>query len=445
MVKDSLHILVLTCHDLGRHLGCYGVGTVQTPHIDRLGAAGARFERAFCTSPGCSPSRAALATGRYPHSNGVMGLTHPPFNWDLGPEERHIAQILGAAGYETHLFGHQHVSTRAGRLGFDTVHGPLPALGRDVAALLTRFLEAKAPDRPLYLEVNLEEPHRPYDQGGARPDRERGVSVPAYLPQDAASHEEMAALQGAIRQADGAVGAIVQALEGAGFSRNTLLVFTADHGLAMPRAKCTLYDPGIEIALILRWPEGGVEDGRVLHPMVSNVDLLPTLLQAAGVPAPPGLQGRSLLPLLRGEPFVEREAAFAEKTYHSYYDPMRAIRTERFKYIRNFETAFEVEVPGDVQLGAIFREHVELYHAGQHPPAELYDLTEDPLERHNLAGEGQLAEAQGRLDAALWSWMAETGDPLLRGPVPSPAYVDTQRRLRQYVETTSLTDFQTSP
>jgi arylsulfatase A-like enzyme len=271
------------------------------------------------------------------------------------------------------------------------------------------------------------------------------VSVPDYLPQDAASHEEVAALQGAIRQADRAVGAIAESLERAGLSRNALFVFTADHGLAMPRAKCTLYDPGIEIALILHWPEGAVEGGRALRPMVSNLDVLPTLLEAAGVPAPPGLQGRSLLPLLRGEPYEERAAVFAEKTYHSYYDPIRAIRTEQFKYIRNFETAFEVEVPGDVQLGAIFRDHVELYHGRQHPPVELYDLTEDPLERHNQAGAGRLAEVQGRLDAALWSWMAETGDPLQRGPVPSPAYVDAQRRLRQYVETTSLTVFQTSP
>src|SRR5438270_13746335 len=116
MSDGSPHIVLITCHDLGRHLGCYGVDSVHSPNIDELAAGGVRFDRAFTVSPGCSPSRAALATGRYPHANGVMGLTHPPFNWDLRPEERHIAHILRAAGYETHLFGFQHVSVDPDRL-----------------------------------------------------------------------------------------------------------------------------------------------------------------------------------------------------------------------------------------------------------------------------------------------------------------------------------------
>ena len=107
------NILFITCHDLGRHLGCYGVPTVHTPELDRLAASGVRLTRAFATAPSCSPSRAAIATGRYPHANGVMGLAHPPFGWDLHPGERHLAQLLGDAGYDTHLFGFQHVSARS--------------------------------------------------------------------------------------------------------------------------------------------------------------------------------------------------------------------------------------------------------------------------------------------------------------------------------------------
>src|SRR5947209_3447483 len=116
------NILLLTCHDLGRFLGCYGVTTVGSPNLDRLAAEGVRLTRAFSTSCGCSPSRGALATGRYPHANGVMGLTHPPFGWDLHPDERHIAQILREAGYDTHLFGFQHVSLSDQRPGFEHVH-----------------------------------------------------------------------------------------------------------------------------------------------------------------------------------------------------------------------------------------------------------------------------------------------------------------------------------
>jgi len=420
---------MLTCHDLGKHLGCYGVQTVQTPHLDALAEGGVRFDRAFSTASGCSPARSALATGRYPHTNGVMGLAHPPFGWSLGLAERHTAQILAAAGYTTHLFGFQHVTAHVDRLGFHHLHGfdriagcHEHALGATVSARIADFLHRPQSLGPLYLEVNLEEPHRPYNQGGARPDDELGVFVPEYLPAGQESYEEMASLQGAIHQADKAVGEILASLDDTGLGEDTLIVFTADHGIAMPRAKCTLYDPGIEVALVLRWPAGGFEGGQLIREMVSSVDVLPTVLEAAGLDPPEGVQGRSFLPLLRGEAYMERTAVYAEKTYHSYYDPMRAIRTERFKLIRNFETTFRVEVPGDVQDGPIFRSSVERYHGAQHPLAELYDLHEDPLEQHNLQGDGRFADVEQRLDAALWAWMVETADPLLRGPVPSPSY-----------------------
>jgi arylsulfatase A-like enzyme len=414
------HVLTITCHDLGRYLGCYGVASVQTPHLDALAAAGVRFTGAFCTSPGCSPSRAALATGRYPHSNGVLGLAHHPFDWDLAPGEHHVAALLGARGYQTHLFGLQHVAMDVTRLGFDRVYGR--GTGRDVAAQVAAFLGGPLPDEPLYVEVNLEEPHRPFDQGGVAPDAARGVSVPPYLPDNAPTREDLSGLQGAIRAADEAVGRIIAALDGAGLADTTLVTFTTDHGIAMPRAKCTLYDTGIETALLLRWPGVMAGAGRVISDMVSNVDFLPTLLAAVGAPAPANLQGRSYLPLLRGDAYTPRDAVYAEKTYHSYYDPMRAIRTARHKFIRNFATTFAVEVPGDVQQGGAFRSEVARYVGSTHPDVELYDLRADPWETHNLAGRPEAAATERDLGARLWAWMAETGDPLLLGPVPSPAY-----------------------
>ena len=375
---DSLeppHIVLITCHDLGRHLGCYGVDTVSTPTLDALASAGVRFEHSFCVAPQCSPSRAALATGRYPHSNGVMGLSHGPFGWELNPDELHAASF----------------------------RGPLP-------------------EKPLYAEVNFFEPHRPYDHGGVEHDMSGGVFVPPYLPQDAAAREEMAALQGAIREVDGAVDFIFEALDDSGLSERTFVVFTADHGIAMPRAKCTLYDPGIEVTLIVRWPGGGIGEGRTVPELVSNVDVLPTLLEAAGVQVPGSIQGHSILPLLRGEPYDARDAVYAEKTFHSYYDPMRCIRTERYKFVRNFEAGFLIEVPGDIQEGHVFRSHTERYSTDRSKGVELYDLHTDPHEQSNLAGDPEFAEVEIELDARLWSWMEETDDPLLAGPVASPAY-----------------------
>jgi arylsulfatase A-like enzyme len=230
----------------------------------------------------------------------------------------------------------------------------------------------------------------------------------------------MAALQGAIVQADAAVGQLLNALSSCGLDHETIVVFASDHGIAMPRAKCTLYDPGLEVALIVRWP-GVTEAGLTSRDIVSHVDILPTLLEGLDILVPGNVQGHSFLAVLTVNEFAPRSVIHAEKTYHSYYDPMRAIRTDRFKFIRNFETNFMVEVPGDVQAGSIFRAHPELYSGGEHPPAELYDLHDDPGELQNLARDEHLADVRRWLDSRIWSWMRDTGDPLLFGPIPSPA------------------------
>ena len=160
-VANRPNIVVVVCHDLGRHLGCYGVSTVDSPAIDRLAAEGVRFSNSFCVAPQCSPSRAAMFTGRYPHSNGVMGLTHADFAWDLHPDERHLAQLLGAAGYHTALAGLQHESRDTGRLGFAEImeNGlePCAAVAARAASFLERAAHAAA---PFYLQVGFIEPHR---------------------------------------------------------------------------------------------------------------------------------------------------------------------------------------------------------------------------------------------------------------------------------------------
>jgi N-sulfoglucosamine sulfohydrolase len=390
----------MTTHDIGRHLGCYGRPGVRSPNLDAFAASGVRFDLAFCTAPQCSPSRASLATGLYPHSNGVMGLAHHGFDWEL--EAPHAAALFSANGFEAHLFGGQHVTQQPERLGFTAIHGdPDDGVIEDLLRRESR----------LYVEINFAQTHRPY------PEVPEGASaeVPAFLPDIPEARHELAALEVAIEQVDGAVGRVLSALERARRAGGAIVVFTTDHGLAMPRAKCTLYDPGIEVALLMRQPGGDRGVGR--DDLVSNIDVLPTLLEATGLVVPGNIQGRSLLGT--GTP---RAAIFAEKTYHSYYDPMRCVRTKRHKLIRNFETAFAVEVPGDIQPGGIFRSDPSRYSVDRPAVVELYDLEADPLEHRNLAGEKDMAEVQEELSAELWRWMRETGDPLLEGPVPSPRY-----------------------
>ena len=419
----------MTAHDLGRHLHCYGADSVSSPHLDALAAAGVRFDLAFATAPQCSPSRASLATGMYPHNNGVMGLAHAGFDWELSAATPHAAVLFAALGYQTHLFGNQHVTLHPERLGFEHIHSAGHehgnATGMEVAGTVAEQLAERDSATPLFLEINFDDTHRPYPEPAASPSRK--PSVPGYLPPIRETFIELAGAEAAIHSADAAVGRVLDAIERSDREASTLVVFTTDHGLPMPRAKCTLYDPGLEVALMMRWPEGRLVGERVVDDLVSNIDILPMLLEAAGGVAPRSVQGMSLLPRLRGDQHTLRDAVYAEKTFHSYYDPMRCIRTRTHKFIRNFEAAFAVEVPGDIQRGPIFRADPSRYSADRASLTELYDLQTDPLEQHNLAGDPALAAVERQLDSQLWVWMRETKDPLLMGPVPSPRYTQAMR------------------
>jgi len=424
------NVLIYVSHDSGRHIGPYGVATVHTPHAERLAREGAVFESAFCTAPQCSPSRASLFTGRYPHATGVLGLTQPPFLWDLHPDEVHAAAHFAALGYETLLIGIAHETHSIPRLGYQFVSSEQRAA--HVAAELAQWLSERGDSAlPFFAAVGVFETHRPFDRYGAEPDQSLGLTIPPFLRDTPGTRTDCAALQGMFRAWDEGLGNLLQVLDDRGLSDDTLMVVTADHGLALPRAKCTLYDPGLEIMLMLRWPDR-LRAGQRFRELVSNVDVLPTLLEAAGGQVPDRLQGRSFWPLLQGERWTPGDAVFAEKTYHSFYDPMRCARTRRYKYIRNFEAGPGVEVPGDVILGPSYRDNIQARLTPRHhPPEELYDLKADPHECENMIDAPAVADVRAELRAALSRWMQETGDPLLQGPISSPTYRAAIEGLRQ--------------
>ncbi len=365
------NVVVYVSHDTGRHISPYGIATVRTPNAERVAQEGVLFERAFCTAPHCSPSRASLFTGRYPHANGVMGLTGAVFGWDLNEGEVHAAQHFRALGYETALIGIAHETHTKERRGFDFIDGETYA-GR-VGGVFDRWLAQRADRRrPFFVQIGTHETHRPFLRDRVRPDAELGITIPPWLQDGEATRADFAELQGSVARWDEGLGALLDALDRHGAGDDTLLVVTTDHGLPMPRAKATLYDPGIEVMLLMRWPNGGLDTGRRYSELVSNADVLPTLLDAVGwapdggegsrgslgsrgdqasrsnravgeSPNGPGggpaFHGRSLWPLLAGHGYEAAAMVFVEKTFHTYYDPMRGVRTERFKYIRNFEMA----------------------------------------------------------------------------------------------------------
>jgi len=423
------NIVFITCHDLGRHLGCYGRATVDSPALDALAASGARFDRAFCTAPQCSPSRASLHTGRYPHATGVLGLAHPPFGWRLPPRERHLAHLLRDHGYATCLVGMQHLIAhgQAEELGYERVLPVAPA-PEAAAAAVAVLRDLAASDQPFYLELGFEEPHRPFDFGGATPDDRLGVKVPQYLPDGPEARRDFAAFQGAIRRMDQGAGVVLRELDDLGLTANTWVIFTADHGAPMPRAKATLYDPGIEVALLMRWPDGGIGPGQAFERLISNVDVVPAMLDGLGLALPGNLHGRSFWPLLRSESYQPRQAIFVEKTFHTHYEPMRGVRTATHKYIVNFEVGTAVDVPADVQQSPIYPLLIPAF-GPVRDQVECYDLTVDPWEGENIAGAPEIAEVETELRHRLRDWMIETGDPLLTGPVASPYYRAAIERL----------------
>src|SRR5438046_2218278 len=134
------NIVLITAHDLGRHLNCYGIPSVRSPNLDGLAKQGVRFSNVFCAAPQCSPSRAAIATGRYPHNNGVMGLCHGDFNWDLNGDEQTIGNLLRDAEYHTALLAIQHESSHPERLGFVERFSPQRRIADDIAAMAETWL-----------------------------------------------------------------------------------------------------------------------------------------------------------------------------------------------------------------------------------------------------------------------------------------------------------------
>lgn len=453
------NVLLLHCHDLGRHLASYGARTVKAPHLDALAGRSVVAEQMFCSAPQCSPSRSSMFTGRWPHCNGVLGLTHDGFGYDLHPDERHLAGRLAASGYRSELIGMHHESARlsddavAERLGFEQVRtGGSDVQVADRAKAALARLSGSTDDKPFYLQVGFSAPHRsPGDRDAPgvmgflgnhiEPDRSLGVDVPAYLADTESAREEIAELQGAISHMDSCVGEVLDELDRLGLADNTITIFVTDHGLALPRAKCGLYDPGLEIAFMIRWPDRGWTGGRLSETLV-NLDIVPTLLDALGLAdspeqqVGPPIQGRSFRPLLDGDPdeLAPRSEIFGEITYHDYYDPRRCIRTDSHKLIVNFTAA---PLFMDPSQGWVRRcvpvpadgDRPGRGNIGAHPIVELYDLAADPLELRNLAEDPAAAEIRSDLLSRLSDWMRRTADPLLDGAVTSPQHRDALAQL----------------
>ncbi len=420
------NIIKIICHDIGKHLGCYGVKSVSTKAIDALAKNGILFENSYATSPGCSPSRAAIATGMYPHNNGVLGLAHAHFGWSLDKKVNHIAKHFFKNNYSSILFGLQHVTYNEKTLGFKKIFPERPADA--VVKNIKENIDSNLFKKPFYAEINFFEPHRPFDFGGVKPFKSKGISVPKYIPNNHDTRKEFASMQGAIKKMDDSVAKIIKILKRKNLYENTIILFTTDHGIPFPRAKGTLYDAGIETSLIISYPKLKIKNKKFKE-LISNIDILPTLLDFAKIKIPKIIQGKSFYPLIMNKKYNQNKHIFAEKTYHDLFDPIRCIRDKNYKLIINFDSDKIIRVPGDVMMGPTYKTMLKQM-INVRDRYELYHIKTDKFERKNLAQNMKYKKIRQNLLKKIAKWMKSTKDPLLNNHIKSPFLIDTLKDLK---------------
>lgn len=419
-------IFLIHGHDFGDWLSCYPHAGVRTPHIQEFADQAVVFDNAFATAPLCTPARSSIFTGLLPHQNGLLGLAHA--GWHYRDGVRTLPEMLGEVGYRTALLGLQHEDVDARTLGYEEVHGLgfLPR-GLEVARLTQRWLTARdADDRPVLAVIGLWEAHRPWPPEDYTPADPAAVEVPPYLPDNAGTRRDLAAFYGALEQMDEAFGHILRAIDANSRGRETLVLLTTDHGIAFPRAKSTLYDSGVKVSLVVRPPASwGAAPARCAA-MTSHLDIVPTLLDAAGAAAPADLPGRSIRELLASEPAEDERVLYLEKTYHDGFDPMRAVRAADAKLIRNYLVG-PPQLPLDIELSET-RRAMPSEPFPDRPREELYDLRADPHELRNVIVNAEYAPVRQRLAELLDTHLIETDDPVATGDIPQPEPPRDRRR-----------------
>jgi arylsulfatase A-like enzyme len=411
--KFRPNIVYIHSHDSGRYLSPYGQ-SVPTPNLQRLAQEGILFRKAFSAAPTCSPSRAALLTGLYPHSSGMLGLAHRGFS--LNDYQQHIVHTLKPAGYTSVLAGLQHVAKVPETIGYDQVLPHKDTSAVHVAPAAVGFLDSR-PTSPFFLDIGFFETHREYPE--ATPEDKANYSpLPRPIPDTAATRGDFARYRASTRILDDGVGKVLEAIDRNGYRENTLIISTTDHGISFPRMKCNLTDDGWGVSLIMRGPK--LPHAAVCDALISHIDVFPTICDYIGIDRPAWLQGKSFLPVLSGQVAEIHEEVFAEVNYHASYEPKRAVRTSRYKYIRRFGDRRTPVMPNcddspskELWLQAGWGSQIL-------DQESLYDLLFDPTEHANLVNDPAHLAVASDMRARLHAWMVSTNDPLLRGPVAAP-------------------------
>jgi N-sulfoglucosamine sulfohydrolase len=428
------NILWISAEDISPDLGCYGDEYARTPNVDRLAAQGMLYKNAFATAPVCAPSRSAIITGMYPTTIGSMHMRSkavPP------PYVKAITEPLRAAGY---------YCTNNSKTDYNFEAPPAnrpPASLWDETSGTAHWRNRSDPNQPFFAIFNLVVTHESqvrvpaevYARNTARLTQEQRhdptkAKLPPYYPDTPAVRKDWAVYYDNLSAMDHMVGDLLQQLEQDGLADKTIVFFWGDHGRGLPRGKRFVYDSGLRVPLIVRWP-GTITPATSSDDLVCLFDLGPTALSLAGVPVPGHMQGQAFLGAQKKAP---REYAFAHRDrMDEAQDTMRSARDKRYRYIWNDFPGrpyaqyidYLEEMPIMKELRRLNKDHYNalsplygkaltpaqlLFLAPQKPAEELYDLTADPDEIHNLAVQPEHQQRLKKMREALQKWRKETGD-----------------------------------
>ncbi|RMF43238.1 MAG: heparan N-sulfatase [Planctomycetota bacterium] len=425
------NVIVFIADDVSwNDYGCYGNPGVRTPHIDQLATDGIQFLNAYLTASSCSPSRASIITGRYPHNTGRAAELHLPIASNLP----WFPELLRQAGYYTVLSGKNHMSVDPEVGGesrppaFDVID-PGRAPGNSGGhARWVQHVRERPRDQPLFAWFAAYDAHRGWDADRewrselcGPPHEPDEVIVPPFLVDDAATRRDLASYYNEITRFDYFVGQVVEELRRQEALEDTLIFVLADNGRPFPRAKTRLHDSGMKTALIAHWPHGIPRPARC-RSLVSVIDLAPTILTAAGVQVAPTMQGVPLQPLFQDPSASVRQFAFSEHNWHDYEAHGRAVRDGQFLYIRNARPELPWQGPADSVRSPSHRSLLEARRRGAlnaaqndvflapRPREELYVVGDDPHQINNLVDDPRYEGDLLRMRQTLDRWIEETGD-----------------------------------
>jgi arylsulfatase A-like enzyme len=417
------NILWMIAEDLSTDLACYGNSSVRTPEIDRLGAEGVRFTRAYTTGSICSPSRSAIATGMYQTSIDAHNhRSHRDDGYSL-PRGVHVfTHYLRQSGYHTSLLAPGTRGLSANRKTDFNFNAP-PAFD-------SADWTGRKSGQPFYAQLNFPQTHRPFQRFPERPIDPRSVVLPASFPDHPVVRQDFAMYLETMQHLDRNVGRALDLLRSDGLLENTIVFFFGDNGRPLPRGKGFGYESGIHVPLVVRFPEqfrpADAPRGSVRDDLVSSLDITVTTLRLAGVEPPQHMAG---LPLFGSGSRSRKHIVAAVDRCDEAVDRVRCVVGSRYKYMRNFYPELPYAQPSvyrDTEypslrvmrelhaLGKLTREQAQ-YTASRRPPEELYDLQEDPHELRNLALSQPESSVVRQMRGTLDRWIRDTGD---RGAQP---------------------------